>query len=198
MSLPQTDLFAADILPPTAYILTHLDLYNWGPFGGRHCAEIDPKGTAIIGPTGSGKTTLVDALMTLLTHQPRYNLASTGGHESDRDLISYIRGVSGAGNNTGDNSHIARAGKTVTAVSARFSNGNNAIRIGALFWIDGSSSAASDLKRLWLFSERDDQSLDNWLAIHHEGGARELKQHAGDNPGLQANDSKKAYLAQVR
>ena len=55
MSLPQTDLFAADILPPTAYILTHLDLYNWGPFGGRHCAEIDPKGTAIIGPTGSGR-----------------------------------------------------------------------------------------------------------------------------------------------
>src|SRR5690554_405892 len=198
MTLPQSDLFAAEILPPTAYILTHLDLYNWGPFGDRHCAEIDPKGTAIIGPTGSGKTTLVDALMTLLTHQPRYNLASTGGHESDRDLISYIRGVSGAGNNTGDNSHIARPGKTVTAVSARFANGDKAIRIGALFWIDGSSSAASDLKRLWLFSEQDGQSLDTWLAIHHEGGARELKQYARDNPGLQANDSKKAYLAQVR
>jgi len=198
MSQPRTDLFAAEILPPTAYILTHLDLYNWGPFGGRHCAEIDPKGTAIIGPTGSGKTTLVDALMTLLTHQPRYNLASTGGHESDRDLISYIRGVSGAGNNSGDNSHIARPGTTVTAVSARLSNGDKAIRIGALFWIDGSSSAASDLKRLWLFSERDDQSLDTWLAVHHEGGARELKQHARDNAGLQANDSKKAYLAQVR
>lgn len=198
MSQSLTDLFAAEILPSTAYILTHLDLYNWGPFGGRHCAEIDPKGSAIIGPTGSGKTTLVDALMTLLTHQPRYNLASTGGHESDRDLISYIRGVSGAGNNSGDNSHIARPGKTVTGVSARFSNGDRAIRIGALFWVDGSSSAASDLKRLWLFSERDDQNLDNWLAIHHEGGARELKQYVRDNPGLQANDSKKAYLAQVR
>ena len=198
MSQPLTDLFAAEILPSTAYILTHLDLYNWGPFGGRHCAEIDPKGSAIIGPTGSGKTTLVDALMTLLTHQPRYNLASTGGHESDRDLISYIRGVSGAGNNSGDNSHIARPGKTVTGVSARFSNGDKAIRIGALFWVDGSSSAASDLKRLWLFSEHDDQNLDNWLAIHHEGGARELKQYVRDNPGLQANDSKKAYLAQVR
>lgn len=198
MSLPQHDLFAAEVVPPTAYILTHLDLYNWGPFGGRHCAEIDPKGTAIIGPTGSGKTTLVDALMTLLTHQPRYNLASTGGHESDRDLISYIRGVSGAGNNSGDNSHIARPGKTVTAVSARFSNGDRALRIGALFWVDGSSSAAADLKRLWLFSENDDQGLDEWLAIHHEGGARELKQQGRDNPGLQINDSKKAYLAQVR
>lgn len=198
MSLSQTDIFASETIPPVAYILTHLDLYNWGPFGGRHSAEIDPKGTAIIGPTGSGKTTLVDALMTLLTHQPRYNLASTGGHESDRDLISYIRGVSGAGNNSGDNSHIARPGKTLTAVSARFSNGDQAIRIGAVFWIDGSSSAASDLKRLWLFSERDDQSLDEWLSIHHEGGARELKQHARDTPGLQANDSKKAYLAQMR
>lgn len=198
MSQSQNDLFATESLPPSAYILTHLDLYNWGPFGGRHCAEIDPKGTAIIGPTGSGKTTLVDALMTLLTHQPRYNLASTGGHESDRDLISYIRGVSGAGNNSGDNSHIARPGKTVTAVSARFSNGDKAIRIAALFWIEGSSSAASDLKRLWLFSERDDQSLDDWLALHHEGGARELKQHAKQYPGLQTNDSKKAYLAQVR
>lgn len=198
MSAPHNDLFSAQPRPSTAYILTHLDLYNWGPFGGRHCAEIDPKGTAIIGPTGSGKTTLVDALMTLLTQQPRYNLASTGGHESDRDLISYIRGVSGAGNNTGDNSHIARSGKTVTAVSARFTNGDKAIRIGALFWVDSSSSAASDLKRLWLFCESDEQGLDDWLAMHHQGGARELKQYARANTGVHVNDSKKAYLAQVR
>lgn len=198
MNQPQNDLFATQVIPPTAYILTHLDLYNWGPFGGRHCAEIDPRGTAIIGPTGSGKTTLVDALMTLLTHQPRYNLASTGGHESDRDLISYIRGVSGAGNNTGDNSHIARPGKTLTAISARFSNGDKTLHIGALFWIDGSSSAASDLKRLWLFSERDDQHLDDWLGIHQEGGVRALKQHAKETPGLQIHDSKKSYLAQLR
>lgn len=198
MSQPLDDLFATETLPPSAYILTHLDLYNWGPFGGRHCAEIDPQGTAIIGPTGSGKTTLVDALMTLLTQQPRYNLASTGGHESDRDLISYIRGVGGAGNNTGDNSHIARHGKTVTAISARFSNGDKALRVGALFWLDSTSMASSDLKRLWLFCEGDDQALDTWLSIHHEGGARELKQHARETPGLHVKDSKKAYLAQMR
>lgn len=198
MTRSQEDLFAQEILPSSAFILTHLDLYNWGPFGGRHCAEIDAKGTAIIGPTGSGKTTLVDALMTLLTHQPRYNLASTGGHESDRDLMSYIRGVAGAGNNSGDNSHVARPGKTITAVSARFNNGDKAIRFGAIFWIEGSSSSVSDLKRLWLFSERDDQGLDDWLAIHHEGGARELKQYGRDTPGVQINDSKKAYLAQLR
>ncbi|WP_018405358.1 ATP-binding protein [Marinobacter gelidimuriae] len=198
MTLAQNDMFAVEVRPSSTFILTHLELYNWGPFGGRHCADLDPRGTAIIGPTGSGKTTLVDALMTLLTHQPRYNLASTGGHESDRDLISYIRGVSGAGNNSGDNSHIARPGKTVTGVSARFHNGEKAVRIGALFWVEGSSSAASDLKRLWLFSERDDHGLDDWLKIHHEGGGPALKQHVRDISGIQINESKKAYLAQVR
>ena len=58
------------------FILSSIELYNWGGFQGYHRAEIDPSGTAVIGPTGSGKTTLVDALMTLLCANPRYNLAS--------------------------------------------------------------------------------------------------------------------------
>ena len=83
------------------FILSSIELYNWGGFQGYHRAEIDPSGTAVIGPTGSGKTTLVDALMTLLCANPRYNLASTGGHESDRDLVSYVRGVTGPGTGCG-------------------------------------------------------------------------------------------------
>src|SRR5580658_2404313 len=112
----QQQAFAGSLAPST-FVLTHLEVFNWGAFAGRHSAQIDLEGTAIIGPTGSGKTTLVDALMTLITANPRYNLASTGGHESDRDLVSYIRGVSGAGNNSGDDEHIARPGKTVSGIS---------------------------------------------------------------------------------
>lgn len=192
------DLFATETPPPSAFVIQQLELYNWGPFSGLSCAQIDPDGTSIIGPTGSGKTTLVDALMTLITAQPRYNLASTGGHESDRDLLSYIRGVSGAGNNSGDNSHVARTGKTTTAISALFSNGTESVRIGALFWLEGSSSSTADLKRLWCFTERDDQSVTRWLELHHEGGARALKQSARETTGLQIFDSKKSYLAQLR
>ena len=47
-----------------AFVLTHLDMYNWGAFAARHCAVLDSNGTAIVGSTGSGKTTVVDALMT--------------------------------------------------------------------------------------------------------------------------------------
>jgi uncharacterized protein YPO0396 len=182
----------------STYVLTELDMYNWGAFAGRHSVPIDPAGTAIIGATGSGKTTLVDALMTLIAAVPRYNLASTGGHDSDRDLVSYVRGVSGPGNNSGDNQHIARSGKTVSAIAARFSNGETPLYIAAIFSLDGTSSALADLKRLWIYAQAVDESLDHWLQIHHEGGARALKALGRETPGLQVHDSKGPYLAQVR
>jgi uncharacterized protein YPO0396 len=182
-------------LPKLTFVLIQLDVYNWGAFSGRHTAQFDLEGTAIIGPTGSGKTTLVDALMTLLTANPRYNLASTGGHQSDRELVSYIRGVSGAGNRSGDNEHIARPGKAVSGISACFSNGDEQLTIGAVFSLDGTSSALADLKRSWVFSQSQEHALEQWLTIHHEGGARALKQLARETPGLQIYDTKNTYLA---
>src|SRR5579862_3018937 len=137
------------------FVLTQLDVYHWGPFVGRHCAVIELEGTAIIGPTASGKTTLVDALMTLLTQNPKYNLASTGGHESDRDLISYVRGVSGPGNNSGNTDHITRPGKTVSGICARFSNGEKLLSLAGIFWIEDNSMSTADLQKLWIFSDRD-------------------------------------------
>ncbi|WP_447746769.1 ATP-binding protein [Pseudomonas nicosulfuronedens] len=197
MSMTQTqELFLDDLLPPT-FVLGQLDLYNWGPFARRHCAAIDLAGTAIIGHTGSGKTTLVDALMTLVAAQPRYNLASTGGHESDRDLVSYVRGVSGAGRED-DSGHIARQGKTVTGIAARFDNGRESLCIGAILALEGSSTAASDLERTWIFSQAPGQGLDEWLEAYHEGGRRGLKQLGRETLGLQIWDSKKAYIAQLR
>ncbi len=188
----------ADWIPSETFVLRAIDLFNWGPFGGRHSVDIHPAGTAIIGPTGSGKTTLVDALMTLLVAQPRYNLASTGGHESDRDLISYIRGVSGAGNETGDNRHVARSGRTVTGVSATCTREGQRVEFGALFWLDSGSFANAERRDLWFFSENAEQSLDQWLTLHDEGGARALKQIGRDTPRLRVFDTKRAYLAHLR
>ena len=178
--------------------LTHLEFFNWGGFNGLHSTEIDLGGTAVIGPTGSGKTTLVDALMTLLCATPRYNLASTGGHESDRDLVSYVRGVSGPGDGGQDQTHIARPGKTVTAISARFANNDRAVRVGGILWFEGTSSSASDMKKLWLFAEAPEHTLDHWLTLHHEGGMRSLRQMEKDGTGIWTYPSKKGYLARLR
>lgn len=188
----------APVLASGSYVLTHLDVYDWGAFGGRHSAPIDLAGTAIIGPTGSGKTTLVDALMTLLVANPRYNLASTGGHESDRDLVSYVRGVSGAGNDGDGNEHITRPGSVVSAIAARFGNGDAIVRIGGLFWLDGTSSATADLKRRWFFCQSDTPDLDEWLEVHREDGARALKELERRSPGLKVYEDKKSFLTRLR
>jgi len=186
-----------------AYRLERLEVYNWGPFSGLHRAGIDPGGTAVIGMTGSGKTTLVDAYLTLLAERPKYNLASTGGHESDRDLLSYVRGVIGSGNDTGDASHIARKGKTVTGLCATYGDGAERLALGALLWIDGTGNTAADLKRAWILSRGDDGCLEDWLTLHHDGGLRRLKQQLRDSGDAvhvfdASTGGKAAFLARVR
>jgi uncharacterized protein YPO0396 len=183
------------------YRLQELHLYNWGAFAGRHQAHIDAANTAIIGPTGSGKTTLIDALMTLLCANPRYNLASTGGHESDRDLASYVRGASGPGHDGDDSDHLARTGRCVTGIAARLVRGEDAadsVLIGAIFWFDGSGSGATDLNRRWCFAQGAGHSLDAWLEEHHSGGARALGKLEKATEGLRIFPSKSTYLAQLQ
>ncbi|WP_247664575.1 ATP-binding protein [Ralstonia pseudosolanacearum] len=186
-----------ELPPPAPFILTDLDVFNWGPFSGRHHAQIDIEGTAIIGQTGSGKTTLVDALMTLIAAQPRYNLASTGGHESDRDLISYVRGVSGAGRE-GDSDHIARPGKTVSAIAATFGNDSTRVTIAGLFALEGSGSSAAELDRIWMVLRGNELDLDDVLELHHAGGKRALRQQEREAGFLKVFDSKKAYIGELR
>ena len=189
------------------YHLQALHLYHWGAFAGRHQASIDAANTAIIGPTGSGKTTLIDALMTLLCANPRYNLASTGGHESDRDLVSYVRGATGPGHAGEDSDHLARTGRTVTAIAARLVRGEGhersdgadaTVLIGALFWFDGSSSSVSDMGRRWFFAQGAGHDMDQWLEEHHSGGARALGKLEKHTDGLQMFTSKTAYLARLQ
>lgn len=181
------------------YLLKTLDLVNWGPFQGHHRAQFDARGTAVIGPTGSGKTTLVDAFMTLICAQPRYNLASTGGHESDRDLMSYVRGVIGAGNEGDSQDHILRRGKTVTAIGANFHNGERGLCVVGLLWLDSTSSALADLKRAWIISSALNVGLDELLDIQQTNGMRGLKQLGREAPGVEVFDKSKAqFLARLR
>lgn len=180
-----------------SYTLSQLEVYNWGPFRGLHRAEFDPAGTAIIGPTGSGKTTLVDALMTLLVSQPRYNLASTGGHESDRTLIEYVRGVLG-GDGADGRSEVARPGKTMSGICATYTGGDKTVKLAGLFWTEGTGNAAEDLKRRWVFSLASDQSLEKWLRMLHDDGIRDLLKMGRETADLRFFDSKKSYLERIR
>lgn len=76
------------------YRLARLEVLNWGTFHRTTCTfTIDGHCALLTGGVGSGKSTLVDALTTLLlpAHKIAYNKAA-GADAKERDLRSYVLG----------------------------------------------------------------------------------------------------------
>jgi uncharacterized protein YPO0396 len=86
------DLVTDDRL--AGFRLHRFELFNWGTFD-KAIWHIAPNGenTLLTGDIGSGKSTLVDALTTLLVPAQKITYNKAAGAESkERNLISYIRG----------------------------------------------------------------------------------------------------------
>lgn len=77
------------------YFLRRLQLANWGTFSGIHTIEVSEKGHLFVGGSGSGKSTILDAMSVLLTPgRINFNAAARQGEKrSDRSFMSYIRGA---------------------------------------------------------------------------------------------------------
>jgi len=79
--------------------LNRIVLVNWYLLGAE---EINIRGnTAIIGPTGSGKSSILDAIQTVLTGASKrhlnYNASANDGKASGRSIRSYILGMIDSG-----------------------------------------------------------------------------------------------------
>lgn len=86
------DFVADDAL--SGFRLHRLEVFNWGTFDGRVWAlNLDGKNALLTGDIGSGKSTLVDAVTTLLVpaHRIAYNKAA-GADSKERTLRSYVLG----------------------------------------------------------------------------------------------------------
>ncbi len=74
--------------------LKRLEVFNWGTFDKRvWSVQLDGKNGLLTGDIGSGKSTLVDAVTTLLVpaHRVAYNKAA-GADSKERSLRSYVLG----------------------------------------------------------------------------------------------------------
>jgi uncharacterized protein YPO0396 len=95
MNDPQTltlDFMADDSL--SGFRLSRLEVYNWGTFDSRVWSlQLDGRNGLLTGDIGSGKSTLVDAITTLLVpaHRVAYNKAA-GADSKERSLRSYVLG----------------------------------------------------------------------------------------------------------
>ena len=78
----------------SGFRLTRLELYNWGTFDQRvWLLDANARNTLLTGDIGSGKSTIVDAVTTLLLPAQRisYNKAA-GADTRERSLRSYVLG----------------------------------------------------------------------------------------------------------
>ena len=127
--------------------LQYMELLNWGTFNGK-IWRITPEGenSLLTGAVGSGKSTVVDALTSLLVPHQRITFNKAAGAESrERNLASYIKGNYSSKSDELTNGSKAvtlrytKAGEaTFTAIVANFWNTGyeTNISLAQLFWIE--------------------------------------------------------------
>lgn len=91
----QLDVFNTDT-HKNGFRLQYMEVFNWGTFDNEVHA-IKPLGetSLLTGANGSGKTTFIDALLTLLVPEKKYrfyNQSSGSERKDDRTEDSYVRG----------------------------------------------------------------------------------------------------------
>lgn len=112
---------------PPGYRLHRLELLNWGTFHqGVRTFRLDGANSLLTGDIGSGKSTVVDAITTLLlpANKIEYNKAA-GAQKKERSLMSYVRGYHKSTRSTGgENSKPVslRGTGALTVVLAVFRN----------------------------------------------------------------------------
>jgi uncharacterized protein YPO0396 len=149
----------------TGFRLARLELYNWGTFGGRVWSlGLDGKNTLLTGDIGSGKSTIVDAVTTLLLPAQRisYNKAA-GADTRERSLRSYVLGYYKTERNevTGATKPVAlRDSSDYSVVLGVFSNEGygTTVSLAQVFWQrSGTASAnpgAGQPDRFYLTADR--------------------------------------------
>ena len=151
--------------------LHHLEVFNWGTFN-KNIWRVEPLGfsSLLTGDIGSGKSTLVDALLTLLVPSRKivYNKAA-GAESKERTLLSYVRGeYKSQRSEYGSNSNpvYLRDDSDHTVLLARFYNKGYdlGLTLAQVFWMRNEK-----VERFFVVSQQD-------LSIKEHFGIKE-----GDN-----------------
>jgi uncharacterized protein YPO0396 len=151
------DFLADDAL--SGFRLKRLEVFNWGTFDGRvWTLQLDGRNGLLTGDIGSGKSTLVDAITTLLVpaHRIAYNKAA-GADSRERSLRSYVLGhykserneVTGAARPVSLRDH-----NSYSAILGVFHNAgyDQTVTLAQVFWM---KEAQGQPARFFVGAERD-------------------------------------------
>lgn len=138
------------------YRLTRLQVVNWGTFDGYKDFPIDERGVILTGPSGSGKSSLMDAhsVVLLPTYDQSFNasadMTAKGAKRAARSMADYVRGAWSVNDDEHQQSkvqYLRGDSATWSAVAATYDNGaGNVTTAVAVKWFPGSGTDGASLK----------------------------------------------------
>jgi uncharacterized protein YPO0396 len=184
--------------------LARLQVVNWGTFPGYRDLPIDERGVLFTGPSGSGKSQLLDAHSVALLpfRDQRFNasadLTARGSKQAARTVVDYVRGRW----SENDDEHgqaqarYLRGGRpTWSAVGASYDDGLGAVVTGVVVrWFAGTETDASKLQSMHLVHDGhfDLRALETWA---QDGFSAARLQQSFPPPGTAYPKSETDYTA---
>ncbi|WP_026550182.1 ATP-binding protein [Arthrobacter sp. Br18] len=181
---------------PPGFRLHRLELLNWGTFhGGVRSFRLDGANSLLTGDIGSGKSTVVDAITTLLLAANRidYNKAA-GAQKKERSLMSYVRGFHKSTRSTGGeySKPVAlRNTGTLTVVLGVFHNAqlDKSISLAITLW---ATQEAGQPSRFYSLAEREQTIPEDFANFGQDPAKLRKKLRAA---GVAVHDSFDPYAA---
>jgi uncharacterized protein YPO0396 len=154
--------------------LARLQVVNWGTFPGYRDLPVDERGVLFTGPSGSGKSQLLDAHSVALLpfRDQRFNasadLTARGSKQAARTVVDYVRGrwAENDDEHGQAQARYLRGGRpTWSAVAATYDDGLGAAVTGVVVrWFAGTETDASKLQAMHLVHDGhfDLRALETW------------------------------------
>ena len=170
---------------PGQWRMNCIEVLNWGTFQGHWKIPITRQGFLLTGPSGSGKSSLLDAVSTVLVPRGdiRFNAAAQDGtarSRHSRSLVSYIRGAYRRATDVETGEVIStylRDQATYSAIKLSFSNGVDEAPISLikLYYLRRGAMQNADVQEQCIIV-RDNRSLAEFADFIEAGiNVRKLK-----------------------
>lgn len=148
---------------PGQWRLTRIQLYNWGTIDGLYDIEVPRKGLLLTGESGSGKSTILDAITSIMApdNTATFNAAAAAGTGGDtaRNRVTYVRGAYGRTINPETHESVTtylREGATSSGIALTFRDGKGKVWTAVrVFYIAAHRMTAADLKTLFFGDYQD-------------------------------------------